>query len=100
MTGIPWAAFLKAQRAKKLPVFVSGWQEDIPDPHNWLYPYASAGGTYSGRQSLPKELLDQFQPLITAGVHEADPAKRQTIYQQFNQLYYENVPTQSSSPLA
>lgn len=93
VTGLPWPAFLAAQRAKKLPLFISGWQEDIPDPHNWLVPYASAGGTYSSLQSMPKSLTDQFQPIITAGVKETDPAKRTAIYQPLNQLYYDNVPT-------
>jgi len=93
VTGLPWPAFLSAQRAKKLTMFISGWQEDIPDPHNWLVPYASAGGTYSGRQSLPDELLKQFQPLIDKGVQEADPAKRDVIYKDFNKLYYDNIPT-------
>jgi peptide/nickel transport system substrate-binding protein len=93
VTGLPWPAFLDAQRAMKLTMFISGWQEDIPDPHNWLVPYASAGGTYSGRQSLPKDLLDQFQPLIDQGVHESDPAKRDAIYKQFNKLYFDNIPT-------
>jgi len=93
VTGLPWAAFLAAQRAKKLPFFVVGWQEDIPDPHNWLFPYAGKGGSYSGRQNLPPEMLDQFAAIIDAGVHEPDPAKRTAIYQEFNQLYYDNVPT-------
>jgi peptide/nickel transport system substrate-binding protein len=93
VTGLPWPAFLAAQRAKKLPLFISGWQEDIPDPHNWLVPYASAGGTYSSLQSMPKSLTDQFQPIITAGVKETDPTKRTAIYQPLNQLYYDNVPT-------
>jgi peptide/nickel transport system substrate-binding protein len=42
---------------------------------------------------MPKELLDQFQPIIDAGVHETDPAKRAEIYKQLNQLFYDNVPT-------
>ncbi len=32
------------QRAKTLPIFVSGWLEDIHDPHNWYVPYII--GTY------------------------------------------------------
>ena len=93
VTGLPWPAFLRAQRAKQLPLFVSGWQEDIPDPHNWITPYAGKSGTYGGLQSMPTDLLDQFAPLIDQGVHESDPAKRADIYKQFNQLYYDNVPS-------
>ena len=91
-TSMPWATFLRAQRAHKLPAFVVGWQEDIPDPHDWLIPYAGAGGTYSAPQNMPKALLDQFAPIIQAGALEADPAKRATIYKQFDQLWYDNVP--------
>lgn len=91
VTGIPWPTFLKNQRAKKLPLFFSGWQEDIPDTHNWVVPYIT--GTYGVNQHLPKELIGQFKPLIDQGVHEPDPAKRAVIYKQLNQIYFENVPT-------
>ena len=36
--GLPWPTFLRAQRAQTLPVFISGWLEDIHDPHNWTSP--------------------------------------------------------------
>ena len=91
VTGLPWPTFLKNQRAKKLPIFVSGWQEDIHDPHNWLVPYTL--GTYGGRQSLPADLKKQFGDVIQRGVTEADPVKRAAVYAEFNKLYYDNVPT-------
>jgi peptide/nickel transport system substrate-binding protein len=91
VTGIPWPTFLANQRAKKLPIFISGWLEDIHDPHNWVVPYTT--GTYGGRQSMPKDLKAQFQDIIARGVAEADPAKRATIYAEFNKLYYDQVPT-------
>jgi peptide/nickel transport system substrate-binding protein len=91
VTGIPWPTFLKNQRAKKLPMFFSGWQEDIPDPHNWVVPYTI--GTYGINQGMPKDLVDQFKPIIDKGVHESDPAKRGEIYKQLNQIYYDQVPT-------
>jgi len=91
VTGIPWPTFLQNQRAKKLPIFISGWLEDIHDPHNWVVPYTV--GTYGGRQSMPKELKAQFQDIINRGVAESDPAKRATIYAEFNKLFYDQVPT-------
>jgi peptide/nickel transport system substrate-binding protein len=91
-TGLPWPAFLKAQRSKQLAMFISGWQEDIPDPNDWVVPYAAAAGTYSGLQSMPKEQIDQYAPLISQGVTEIDPAKRDAAYKQFNQLFYNNAP--------
>jgi len=91
VTGIPWPTFLASQNAKKLPIFVSGWLEDIHDPHNWVVPYTI--GTYGSRQSMPADLKSQFQDIISRGVTEPDPAKRATIYAEFNKLYYDQVPT-------
>ncbi len=54
MIGLPWPTFLRSQRAETLPLFISGWQEDIHDPHNWYQPYLV--GTYGRLQSLPQDL--------------------------------------------
>lgn len=90
VTGLPWATFLQNQRAKKLPIFTVGWQSDIFDPHNWVQPYTT--GTYGSRQSLPAEIMAQFEDINTRGVSEVDPAKRAAIYQEFNQLFYDVDP--------
>ena len=94
VTGLPWPTFLKNQRASKLPIFVSGWQEDIHDPHNWVVPFTI--GTYGGRQKMPAEIKDQFKEIINRAVAATDPAERATIYHDFNTLYYD---TASSIPL-
>ena len=71
--------------------FVSGWVEDIHDPHNWYQPYMV--GTYAHRQNLPAELEDQFREILNRGVAETDPAKRDAIYKEANTLYFDQVPT-------
>lgn len=91
ITGLPWPTFLKNQRASKLPVFFSGWQEDIHDPHNWIQPFTY--GTYGGRQGLPKEIKDQFRALAEEAVTKSDPAERQAVYDQANQLYFDTCAT-------
>jgi peptide/nickel transport system substrate-binding protein len=88
--GLPWPAFLQSQRDRSLPIFISGWLEDIHDPHNWYQPYIV--GTYGRRQSLPEDMTGQFQDLLNQGVSEVDPAKRAEIYSQVNQLYYDDAP--------
>jgi ABC-type transport system substrate-binding protein len=88
--GLPWPAYLAAQRAFKIPIMTAGWQEDIHDPHNWYQPYTT--GAYGSRQGMPEDMRAQFKALLDAGVGETDPAKRNTIYQEFNQLYYDLVP--------
>lgn len=87
--GLPWAAYLAAQRAKLLPLMTGGWQEDIHDPHNWYQPYTT--GTYGGRQALPADLKAQFKAILDKGVAELDPAKRAEIYKAANTLYYEQA---------
>ena len=86
--GLPWPAFLQSQRDLSLPIFISGWLEDIHDPHNWYQPYLT--GTYGRRQGLPDDIKSQYQDLLNQGVSETDPAKRAEIYAQVNQLEYDN----------
>jgi peptide/nickel transport system substrate-binding protein len=88
--GLEWSNYLTAYQTKKLPFFILGWVEDIPDPHNWVFTYSL--GSFGGKQGMPKSLKDQFAPLVAAGAAETDPVKRAAIYKQFNQLFYDNVP--------
>lgn len=85
--GLPWPAYLRAQRAKQIPIMTGGWLEDIHDPHNWYGPYTI--GTYGGRQSLPADVKDQFKDILNRGVAELDPVARGEIYKEANQLYYD-----------
>ena len=87
--GLPWPAYLTAQRAHKTPMLVAGWLEDIHDPHNWYQPYTT--GTYGGRANLPDDLKAQFKALLDAGVAETDPALRHEIYLEANQLFYDEA---------
>jgi peptide/nickel transport system substrate-binding protein len=88
--ALPWPAFLRSVRAQLAPIFFVGWQEDYHDPHNWYVPYLVT--TYAARQSIPAEIKDQFTPLINEGVLLTDPAERDAVYQQLNQLVYDNAP--------
>ncbi len=75
---------------RRLPLYISGWVEDIHDPHNWLYPYTL--GIYAPYQGFPADLQSQFKDFLVRGVQATDPAQRAEIYQGFNQLYYEQAP--------
>lgn len=88
--GLPWPAYLTAQRSGTIPIMTAAWQEDIHDAHNWYQPYTV--GTYGIRQNMPEDLRAQFKALVDAGVSETDPEKRAEIYYQINQLYYDSVP--------
>ncbi len=87
--GLPWPTMLRAFRAGQLPLTASGWIEDIHDPHNWVQPFTV--GTYAGRQNLDPDLRAQFQEMVTAGVMAADPAEREQIYFDLQQLFYDSA---------
>jgi peptide/nickel transport system substrate-binding protein len=89
IVGLPWPTFLRSFRARQLPVSVSGWVEDIHDPHNWVQPFTV--GTFAGRQNLADDLKAQFQELVTAGVLAADPAAREQIYFDLQQLHHDSA---------
>ena len=89
--GLPWPTFLRTIRNGEAPYFVSGWTEDIHDPHNWYVPYTI--GTFAVDQGIPDDLRGQFKALVNQGVMETDPAARQLIYEKLNNIYYEQVPT-------
>jgi peptide/nickel transport system substrate-binding protein len=86
---MPWPTFLRSFRAAQVPVIASGWVEDIHDPHNWVQPFTI--GTYAGRQRLPQGLVDQFTELVNAGVQAADPAEREQIYYDLQQLHHDEA---------
>ncbi len=85
--GLPWPTFLRSFRAGQVPMLASGWIEDIHDPHNWVQPFTV--GTFAGRQNMPQEILDQFGSLVNDGVASADPAEREQIYYELQELHHE-----------
>jgi ABC-type transport system substrate-binding protein len=87
--GLPWPAYLTAQRAGQIPIMTAGWLEDIHDPHNWYQPYTI--GAYGARSNLPDDLKAQYRALLEPGVAEVDPAARATIYEEMTQLYYDTA---------
>lgn len=89
IVGLPWPTLLRSFRAKQLPVAVSGWIEDIHDPHNWVQPFTV--GTYAGRQNLPADLKAQFQELVNKGVAASDPKEREKIYFELQKLHHEQA---------
>ena len=91
VVGLPWPTFLQANNAKKLPIFIIGWQSDYYDTHNWSYTFTA--GYYAFKQSYPAELKAEFTQICTDGVTEVDPATRDQIYKdEFNTKYYETAP--------
>jgi peptide/nickel transport system substrate-binding protein len=90
VVGLPWPTLLRSVRASQVPIAIQGWQEDIHDPHNWVQPYLI--GTYATNAQIPDELLAQYREIITTAARESDPAVRETMYAELQQLTYDTVP--------
>jgi len=85
-----WPTYLREMVAGNLTMYYLGWQADFADPHNFVSAFMSSGGALSMFQSYNNPLVDN---LINSGIVEPDPAKRQAIYYQLQQLYYDDVPS-------
>jgi peptide/nickel transport system substrate-binding protein len=85
--GLPWPSFLAAIRASRLPLYISGWAEDIHDPHNWAQPFLV--GTYASRQVLPEWMVDEYKELVSLAVGAPTDEERAEYYHQLTQLDYD-----------
>ena len=90
IVGRDWPTYLRDMIAGNLTMYNLGWQADFPDPHNFVGPFMSSGGALSAFQHYNNPIVDN---LINSGIVEPDPAKRQAIYYQLQQIYYDNVPS-------
>jgi len=90
IVGRDWPTYLRDMVAGNLSMYNLGWQADFPDPHNFVSAFMSSGGSLSMFQHYNNPLVDN---LINSGIIEPDPAKRQTIYYQLQQIYYDDVPS-------
>jgi peptide/nickel transport system substrate-binding protein len=86
-----FALLLKDQVAGRMPIFMLGWQEDFHDPQDWVSPFLAGGGTYASSQKFAPDLQKQLDTLINQGVQETNSDARAKIYQQLQNLSYQNA---------
>ncbi len=91
VVSLEWPSFLDARRGMRLPISISGWQEDYHDASNWVHPYMHSQGAYARAQGFPPAMAAQFDGLIDAALLEADGAKRDEMYAQLQNLAIENA---------
>lgn len=60
--ALDWTTYNAEQRAGRIPIFISGWNQDIPHPHNWVVPWLI--GTYADSQRMPAELQNKYEAKI------------------------------------
>jgi peptide/nickel transport system substrate-binding protein len=86
-----WEDYRNALHDKRLPITLATSREVVPDAHYWVFQF-TAGGLANGISQMPPGMKDQFASLVSRAVAATSPAVREQLYQQFDQLYFENAP--------
>lgn len=88
--GMTWSSYLGAMDQGKLPVFFTGWVADYPDPHNFAFHFLHSRGSFPQAQRYRDAESDR---LVTTALRETDPRKREALYAQITQRYFNQVPS-------
>jgi peptide/nickel transport system substrate-binding protein len=85
-----WSTLLRGMYTGLLPMFQIGWQVDYPDAHDFIFPFMSSSGTFSGWQNYSNPQVDA---LVSQGISAATSTERAAIYKQLDQLYFDDCPS-------
>jgi len=84
-----WGAYLDDRNQGKFPMWMLGWGSDNGDPDNYIgYHFAHPVGEPKAEDCYANDELAQ---LLIDGRIEADPAKREVIYQQAEEIVHNDV---------
>jgi peptide/nickel transport system substrate-binding protein len=85
-----WPTMMIDMELGRLPMYLSGWTADYPDPHNFVFPYMHTKGTFAHAQRYSNEVVDD---LIEQAISSSSHSERQILYDQIAELYYDEVPS-------
>jgi peptide/nickel transport system substrate-binding protein len=85
-----WPNMMIDMELGRLPMYLSGWTADYPDPHNFVFPYMHSKGTFAHAQRYSNEVVDD---LIEQAISSSSHSERQMLYDQIAGLYYDEVPS-------
>ena len=86
--SVPWAEFLDANKARRLPIFSIGWAPDYPDPDNFVDPFMFSEGYFASRGSYSNPEVDE---LVLKGRYATDDATRAEVYKRLEEIYVEDA---------
>lgn len=85
-----WATYIDYMGQGAMPVFLLGWYPDYLDPDNYTYVFAHSEASDDLGIFYSNPQMDE---LLEAAQLETDPAKREAVYKQVQELWTEEVPT-------
>ena len=89
LRALKWAELLEATRSGTLPIFISGWSADYPDPHPMAFALMHSRGNYPSEQGYRNPEADA---LVDQALRETDAAKRAALYARLQAIEFEDVP--------
>jgi len=93
-----WGAYLDDRNLGKFPMWMLGWGSDNGDPDNYIgYHFAHPVGAPKEEDCYSNDKLSQ---LLIDGTREGDLAKREAIYQEAEQIVYDDMARLSVSWVA
>lgn len=87
--GLDWAAYHDGRVDEQYPVYIYGWYPDYVDPDNYVYPFLHSSG---GSWLYHNYNNTQMDSLIEEARAETDPAARNQLYSQIQNLMVEDAP--------
>lgn len=84
-----WSSYVSELRAHRIPLFLTGYFADYPDPHNFAYNFLHSASMRFQRFRTPPEV----DRLIIAALRERDPGRREELYFEVNRKYFELAPS-------
>ena len=98
---LQWSDYLKAARAKSLPVWPLGWGADYADPDNFIHPFYHSEGSLAKRQNFKDPEFDKLIEYARTLVRPDQQEERFAIYRKIGRMAYDvlpNVPYPRQSP--
>lgn len=85
-----WATYKQYRNAGSMPVFLLGWYPDYLDSDNYTWPFAHSTATKGIGTYYSNPEMDA---LLEAAQVETDQAKRAQLYEQIQEMWFEENPT-------
>ena len=83
---LQWSTYYSTYTQGWTPVTGCWWGNDYPDPHSNVFPFMHSQGYYSIAQGFTK-----YDALVEKGVSTLDPAVREEVYRELQELAYEDA---------
>jgi peptide/nickel transport system substrate-binding protein len=87
---ISWSELVGALQAHEIPAWISNWNADYADIHNFIQPVMHSLGYFASFEGYKNPEVDE---LINRGLSVPDGPQRQEVYYRLQEIYYNDVPS-------